>query len=660
MENFTFGDFFAGVGGFHLAFQGLADCNFVSEWDEKAQITYKSNFGGQIAGDITKLDFGTMPNFDIMCGGFPCFATGTLVNTIHGYKKIEEINIGEKVLTHTGVFRPVLNTMQKKCNNLLNIKIMGSEWINVTEEHPFYVYNDKNFIWKEAKDLSKGDMIAININTKSENYQWNGTQNNINQYKNTEVNTLPVNTEKFWWLVGRYVGDGWRINYKRKNRKNSFMSKVIICCGLHENIDKEIIDIGLHATKSKERTGYKYHISNKEFNEFLIPFGKYAHNKKIPVGVLNLPLNLLQSFFNGYLSADGYCTKNKSTNIIQISTTSSKLAYGFQQIIHKLYGVSASMVTTKAGKKYIEGRLCKVKKCYILKAHINTDKNHTKIVNNYILVPFRKKEKITFNDYVYNLEVETDNSYCINNIIVHNCQPFSIAGEQKGFQDTRGTVFFDIVKIIKEKKPKVIFLENVKNLVSHDQGNTFKIICQSLENEGYFLKFQVLNGKTHGNVPQNRERIFIVGFLNKNHYSKFEFPEPIPLTKTIEDCLEKNVDQKYYQMNINSPSIQKMIAGMINKNVIYQYRRYYMRENKEKVCPTLTANMASGGHNVPLLLDDIGIRKLTPRECFNFQGFPSDFILPNVADSHLYKQAGNSVVVPLVRRIAEKIIEAIN
>lgn len=242
------------------------------------------------------------------------------------------------------------------------------------------------------------------------------------------------------------------------------------------------------------------------------------------------------------------------------------------------------------------------------------------------------------------------------------CQPFSIAGKQLGFtHKTQGTLFFNLIEIIKAKEPRVVFLENVKNLASHDKGNTFKVILGALEEIGYKVKYQILNGKTHGNVPQNRERIFIVGFKNQKDYDRFEFPEEIQLKLNIKDCLEKDkVADKYYQTNLESPSVQKMLEGVVKKDTIYQYRRYYMRENKGNACPTLTANMGTGGHNVPLIMDDYGVRKLTPRECFNFQGFPKDFILPKISDASLYKQAGNSVVMPVVRRIAENIIKAIN
>jgi DNA (cytosine-5)-methyltransferase 1 len=243
------------------------------------------------------------------------------------------------------------------------------------------------------------------------------------------------------------------------------------------------------------------------------------------------------------------------------------------------------------------------------------------------------------------------------------CQAFSIAGNRKGFQDTRGTLFFDVEKIIEEKRPKVVFLENVKNLVSHDKGNTFKVILEILEEKlGYKAYTKVLNSSTHANVPQNRERIFIVAFDKEQvpNHGDFKFPEPIPLTKTIHDILEKGkqADNLYYKKNHQYyPELEKTITS---KDTIYQWRRVYVRENKNQVCPTLTANMGTGGHNVPLILDDYGIRKLTPKECFAFQGYPMDkYILPNIANSKLYMQAGNSVTTTLIERISQEILNVL-
>lgn len=239
------------------------------------------------------------------------------------------------------------------------------------------------------------------------------------------------------------------------------------------------------------------------------------------------------------------------------------------------------------------------------------------------------------------------------------CQPFSIAGYRKGFSDDgRGNLFFEIIRILKDKKPKTFLLENVKNLKTHDNGRTIKIIYSELQKLGYHVADKVLNTMEYGNIPQNRERIYIVGFLEQGAFNNFSFPDKIPLKKTINDCLEKNVDEKYYYNN--KSLFAKLKKEIIKKNTVYQWRRQYVRENKNCVCPTLTANMGMGGHNVPIIVDDKGIRKLTPRECANFQGFPKDFKLPNIADSNLYKQFGNSVSIPVIERVAVNIKKALS
>ena len=239
------------------------------------------------------------------------------------------------------------------------------------------------------------------------------------------------------------------------------------------------------------------------------------------------------------------------------------------------------------------------------------------------------------------------------------CQAFSIAGYREGFADKkgRGELFFQLERIFKEKKPKIIFLENVKNLVGHDNGNTFRVILKSLQDTGYKVKYQVLNAMHYGNIPQNRERIYIVAFRDEELYEKFNFPEPIELKTKLKDVIDYNgkKEDKYYYTSDNCTFYNILKTDMQNNNTVYQWRRIYVRENKSNVCPTLTANMGTGGHNVPLILAKHGIRKLTPKECFLLQGYPDIYKLPELANTRLYKQAGNSVVVPVIRRIAEEI-----
>lgn len=242
------------------------------------------------------------------------------------------------------------------------------------------------------------------------------------------------------------------------------------------------------------------------------------------------------------------------------------------------------------------------------------------------------------------------------------CQAFSIAGYRRGFKDHRGNLFFELERIFKAKKPSIIFLENVKNLLGHDNGKTYKVIEERLRKAGYHVvPPQVLNACEYGNLPQNRERIYIVAFKNKATCDAFRFPAPIALTKKISNCIdfETKQDDKFYYTPEKYAFYDKLKEGMRSSETLYQWRRIYVRENKSNVCPTLTANMGTGGHNVPLILTKKGIRKLTPRECFNLMGFPASYKLPNLAQSHLYKQAGNSVVVPVICRIAKNIFEAV-
>lgn len=239
------------------------------------------------------------------------------------------------------------------------------------------------------------------------------------------------------------------------------------------------------------------------------------------------------------------------------------------------------------------------------------------------------------------------------------CQAFSIAGYRKGFDDERGDLFFETMRMVEAKRPPVVMLENVKNLVTHDSGNTFTVIREYLIHAGYYIKWAVLNASEYGNIPQNRERIYVVGFTSKEAFEAFEFPPAVERTTTIRDVIDfkSEQDNRFYYTKGVQPFYSQLHEVIKSPNSIYQWRRQYVRENKSGVVPTLTANMGTGGHNVPLIrTDDERIRKLTPRETFSVQGFPSEFKLPNdVAYSQLYKQAGNSVAVPVIERIAKNI-----
>lgn len=250
------------------------------------------------------------------------------------------------------------------------------------------------------------------------------------------------------------------------------------------------------------------------------------------------------------------------------------------------------------------------------------------------------------------------------------CQPFSVAGEKRGFKDDRGMLFLHIIRIIKEfghKKPKVLLLENVKNFKTHDKGRTFKRVQTEIQKAGYWFteaNVKIINTIHYTDIPQNRERIFMVA-LSCEHFAanKFQFPEPLPngsLRKVREflDLDRKPPENFYFKPGSQyHPFFAEAIeAG--ERDSVYQLRRSYVRENKSATCFTLMANMGDGGHNQPVIKDRWGIRKLTPRECARLQGYQDAwFKIPEtLSNTQIYKQIGNSVTVPLVVRIAQNVI----
>ncbi len=240
------------------------------------------------------------------------------------------------------------------------------------------------------------------------------------------------------------------------------------------------------------------------------------------------------------------------------------------------------------------------------------------------------------------------------------CQAFSVAGKRMGFKDTRGSLFFDVARIAKYHQPKVLFLENVKGLLNHDKGRTFQVILNTLDEIGYTVFFQILNTYKHGNLPQNRERIYIVAFRKDLEVTNFNFPDEVKLTNCFKNFIKRNekVEEKYYY-NERFKIFDKIKNEITLYDTAYQWRRKYVRANKNNVCPTLTANMGTGGHNVPLIIDDFGIRKLTPKECLKLQGFDENFNTCNLSDSKIYKQSGNSVSIPVINNIFNNILNII-
>lgn len=238
------------------------------------------------------------------------------------------------------------------------------------------------------------------------------------------------------------------------------------------------------------------------------------------------------------------------------------------------------------------------------------------------------------------------------------CQPFSRAGRKRGFQDPRGDLFFEIVRIVKDKKPPIVFLENVPYLVEHDNGKSFMIIHNSLVELGYYIRYAILDSKEYGNVPQTRKRVFIVAFLDLDMCQRFSYPEPIIRTKSLNDIIDrsKKHDDKYYYTG-NSFFYDGLVKIVTDTRAIYKIEDAGVMKTKHYVCPTLTANMGTFPDRVPIVKDNFGIRRITPYECLALQGFPPSFMFKGIPLNSAYKQCGNSVTASVIKRIAEKIRE---
>lgn len=646
MEKFKCASFFAGVGGIDLGFEetGAFQTVYANEFDPSPVKTYEANFNIKVDNrDIKEVEPDEIEDFDVMLAGFPCLTGDTLILTDKGYKELIDIKPGENVISFDGTLNKVKGFMMQGIQDVYTIKADGIYDIQATANHRFavrqYIKNDQlsqiqrlsRATWKKTEQIIPG-------RDKYDNYYFLGVPVNTESKMPLAPSWLHqyIYDEDLWFIIGKWCKSG-TLNDGRLRE-----SVASISCNKKESkyLGPKIIKYFAHSL-SKDMPYYTYKINSGIFADFLSQF-----KNGITKDIIDLPVNLLKAFIDGF-------TMQKDSDV-KIFSEDLKLLMEFSHCVHKVYHAP----------------------CHI--SIIEKTKNRAKY-----MLTFQKKESNFYEDNylwfpiisikpsgtkpVYDVEIEKTNTFIANGCITHNCQAFSIAGYRQGFEDTkgRGELFFELVRILKSKKPRVAFFENVKNLVSHDNGNTFRVICEALTSLGYHYTYQVLNSMTYGNIAQNRERIYIIAFRDKEDYNNFQWPSSIPLTTTVRDIIdfENPVDEKYYYTKgkYKGDIYEKLEMAMADDKkespAIYQWRRHYVRKNKSNVVPTLTANQGEGGHNVCLIKTDDGrIRKMTPRECFNTQGFPDTFILPSeLKDSKLYKQAGNSVCVSVIERIAEEI-----
>ena len=552
-------ELFGGIGACSKALERIGIDYEIADYVEIDKYAVKSfnaihdtNFEPQ---DICEWDKNI--DVDLIMHGSPCFTKDSLVLTADGYKYINEVKKGDKVLTHNNRYKEVINTFDNGVHDIYKINAMGVDEIKATSNHKFYVremykkgHIPKRYFkeptWKELKYLSKKDYLGVPINQYSI----------IPEFKN-----LDTNNGLFWWIIGRYFGDGW---YKSDN-------SIIICCGKTE-LDEIASKIdGYYDYKVyEERTTYKVYINEKDIGEFILQFGRGAINKTINNVIMNLPIDLLEEFLKGYFSADG-C---KIGNIYKATSISRQLVYGMGMCIAKVYHTPYRIYKCVRPKKYIiEGREVNQHDTYQIvfkKEKCKQDKAFYE--DNYIWYPIKD---ITYigEENVYDIEVENDHSFTIQNTIVHNCQDFSLAGKQAGGDEgsgTRSSLMYETIRIVEKLKPKYVIWENVKNVISKKHKHNFDNYLNKMEELGYKNYWQVLNAKDYG-IPQNRERVFTISILSGYDY---QFPNG-----------NKNDNQ---------------IKRLFNFSARHDCRVVY---DKDGLCPTLVAGMGEGGGKVPMFIE---------------------------------------------------------
>ena len=519
-------DFFAGIGGFRRGMELAGhECVGFCEFDKFATASYTSMHlltleqrkrlnemplkqrrreilkeeyrnGEWYANDIRRVYAGDIPRADCWCFGFPCFAKGTYILTERGYIPIEQVIVGDKVLTHKGRWRKVTSTMQRDNARIWGVDGFGILPTRTTAEHPYYVTKpDAPMEFREVKQLD-GDWYSTMVLPNEES----------NEY-----------SKEMWWIIGRYLADGWRV--RRKDRPNGGRIVFAISNEKRTEFEQRLEEAKLHGTYTKERTCGKYHVCNNKLYEYLEKFGKYAHGKRIPREAVCLSREKAEYFYNGYMSGDGRKDREEATS------TSAALILGMCIIAQRLgKSVPAVYYTGRDEKCIIQGRECKQRDTYTFRISKRSVKGHYR--GKYVCRElYQPKESDDFGT-VYNISVEEDESYVANGAIVHNCQDISVAGKQLGFQGNRSSLFFRVMHLIgqleEENKPTYLFAENVKNLLSVNGGWDFARLLIEMEQGGYDAEWQVLNSKDFG-VPQNRERCFIIGHLRGRSTSKI-FP----------------------------------------------------------------------------------------------------------------------------------------
>lgn len=460
-------------------------------------------------GDVFKADFTQYKDIDYIVGGSPCVPAGSKVKTDKGYKSIEDVEIGDMVLTHKNRYRPVSRLYKRTSNHLYHITFSGNKTLDITGNHPVYTYRNGQFCFVRTDDLTNDDYVCININN----------ENNYLDYSNDVL-----------WLVGRALADGY-LNIEKyaitiavaKKKINEFESHL---CGFH------------YYVCHKDRPAVEYTIKDDILTELCSYFGNNKSlSKFFPDEIINLPKNQLKMVFDGYISGDGFIRQDKPNTVMWCSS-SENLTLSMGLITAKLFNKYPTISVRLPEYKKLPSGYCNTNTNYNSQISITDRANpNIKVIDDKLLIRIKsiKKENISID--VYNIETTEDHSYTVNNCIVHNCTYWSIA--QKNNRETEASglgweLFSQYVRAIREVKPKFFIYENNKSMSNAIRES----ITKTFGFEPICINSALVSA-------QNRQRLYWVGKRNADGiYSKVDVKQPEDRGILLKDVLDGVTDRE--------------------------------------------------------------------------------------------------------------------
>ena len=728
---------FSGAGGDTLGLEraGYTVAAF-SEFKKSAIDTHQAAFSSSTllshAGstDITEIPNSVFEPYrgrvNVLFGGAPCFVAGTRVLTNEGYMPIEDVTLHHTLMTHTGLFKPIVNLQRKTYDEALyDIRIKyHPEILTATNEHPFYVRerirhwnNDiRQYVftfgtptWKAAKDLTDRDYFGMVVNQASVIPEFTIIRK-INNYHSENIHVVLDHPDQ-WFLMGYFIGDGWIEDERKKNGNLRHIIRFAIHQDDKETVLKRLQKV-LNLTDVHCSTGKcdKYGCNNIVWYTIFKKFGKYAHGKKIPEWVQDAPPHLIQEFLDGYYAADG-C--NHKTHI-RYTTVSYNLAFGVQRLYLKLGRIISIQKTIRPRTCVIEGRTVNQRDTYEVAAYLELQRKQSSIIQDGYawLGPASITCRATAPVTVYNFEVDTDNSYIVDNTIVHNCQGFSHAGK-KNPDDPRNELVHQVMRVADIVQPSWILFENVRGLLSRTGRDpatrvdrpVIDILKDLFERHGYKMTYRVVNVTSVG-VAQIRQRLIIAAHRGPLYPRLTWPPEPGNDPPSIRPFLESHLVDAMELPAAQVPADlsehywirteETEVSGTPHPNLVRLVRGIRNASGKEKAANPdspaiiqepeglISFGVRKGGYHGEVMNPDrpsktiictynlcprlfVGlwnpvtgrrwVRCLTVRELGQIQGFPADYPWRGTAKEAII-QIGNAVPPPLAEFVGRALKSA--